>query len=190
MTLDLETMELWRLGDQYLGQVSGIRGLLRLAAGEDSETDRTSGFLADELQHLSQEEAANFSNHAQTIAEMLGKAIDGEATTPLAMGPTSSALLWTLLTRLGLKINTREQSSLIYKSMLSLITSDFELLVGKLVKALIRSRPGLINGDESLVTLARIVELGSIDAVVDEVIDKKVDDLLRQSLESLVRMVQ
>lgn len=75
---------------------------------------------------------------------------------------------------------------LVRRSMLLLAVSDFELLIGQVAACIMDLVPGKANAGDASITLAELELLGDVRAAKKVVIDRKVDDLLRQKMENWV----
>lgn len=74
-------------------------------------------------------------------------------------------------------------AQLLRRSVLVLLVSDFESLIADVARVVLRERPGVGSIDAATITLAEMQSLETVAAARKVLIDRKVEDLMRQSLD-------
>lgn len=74
-------------------------------------------------------------------------------------------------------------SDIIHRSILTSLISAYEGLMGAMYKVLLKGNPHLYITSGNGFSLAEIIQLGSVDAVIEEAIAKKVNTALRGGIE-------
>lgn len=61
------------------------------------------------------------------------------------------------------------------------LMSHYDAFLGKLIKLIILAKPELLNTSERNLTLAQLLEFGSIESAKDFILEKEIDSVLRKS---------
>lgn len=74
-------------------------------------------------------------------------------------------------------------SDIIYRSTLVSLVSTFEGLIGAMYRVLLKGKPELYISNSQAFSLGEIARLGSVDAIMEEAVERKADASLRGGLE-------
>lgn len=84
--------------------------------------------------------------------------------------------------RLSSKANRAEVAvGLVPRIFVVALAGQFDAFLGSLVRSLFLMRPELIASSERSLTLAQLLELGSVEAATNSILDKEVETVLRKS---------
>jgi hypothetical protein len=76
---------------------------------------------------------------------------------------------------------TAAASTLVPRSFLVALVSQFDNFLGLLIGTLLLTKPELLNASEKTLSLSELLDFGSIDAARNHVIEKEVESVLRKS---------
>ncbi len=72
-------------------------------------------------------------------------------------------------------------SSITPRGFLVTIVSQFDAFMGRLIKAMYYTKPDMLNSSAKSFTFANLIELGSMEAARDYILEKEVESVLRES---------
>lgn len=102
---------------------------------------------------------------------------------PLRYGPEAS--------RLAKRVRHAWRGvELVPRNFLVSLVSTFDAFLGRLLAALFRERPELLDSSDRTLTLSQLTALGSIDAAKGYVIDKEVEQMIRMSRSQQVKRLE
>ena len=70
---------------------------------------------------------------------------------------------------------------LVPRSFFVNLVSQFDAFVGRLIRALLLTKPEVLNASEKTLSLSELLAFGSIDAARDHIIEKEVETVIRKS---------
>lgn len=174
------------VGDTFIAQADATYSLLQLTY---ELSDREFDFSAAS-EGLSKEQRSEVWDSVRAIAEGMLEAVDGDQPGPrrFDIGSDSEVkrAVFRILFNAAHQVKMPSKKLLVRRSMLLLAVSDFELLMGEVAARIMELVPGIANAGDASITLAELEHLEDVRAAKKVVIDRKVDDLLRQSMESWV----
>jgi hypothetical protein len=172
-------MRMPTFGDEYIGRIDAISNLTSLAANVTKEV-----FVRDsEIEHLSIEQRKILNGMIRRLAEGLEAAANGNDTEGLNISTDDTEVGHLMSRAFWRMINTVRRppvDSLLSRSVLSLIVTEFEYLVAQVSRLVLIERPSLLGSDQSL-TLEQLESLGSVEEARAYLINKRVDLLLREA---------
>ena len=83
-----------------------------------------------------------------------------------------------------------ERQSILYHSVLTGLVGRFEVLIADLAAAFYKSVPAAVGSQDPVLTVEELLSFSTLEDAVDFVIEKKVDDLLRQNLDDWSKFFQ
>lgn len=175
------------IGDEYLAQVDAARDLLELATASTGDLEGDLNIVPDWLTGSQKEKFRDAAREFALNATAFLDSNQGDASVDLSVIvkvddiDVSRALSETIF-RFAHRSRMPSRKSLLMRSMLSLAISDFEFLMSRVIGHLLKQRPTLLGADSAL-SLADLESVGDVVAARGLVIDRKVDDLMRQSLD-------
>ncbi|MCZ7439991.1 hypothetical protein O7598_26560 [Micromonospora sp. WMMC241] len=180
--------------DKFLGKISASRELAAAGALDDAEPDAPPDFFQEEMKHLTNDQRREVRRAMGGFSAVMTHALEAhknnepldksKASFEFAAGDQHTAeLLSRYLLYMSLKLKAPNRAQLLRRSLLIVAISDFEVFVGALASAVLEDQPGRIEGADSSFTLRQIKEFGSIEAVSEYVIERKVEDLLRGDID-------
>ncbi|MFY1573369.1 hypothetical protein ACN26Z_00680 [Verrucosispora sp. WMMD703] len=177
-------------GNRYLARAAAVRRLASIAVGITPE--RLPDFYSAELEAMSNTQLDQLTGQLEKLAGLFHEAVDAQRRgekweTPRAIAPNTSdphvnELVFRLLNAGTARTITPDPTETLCKSLLMLSVSDFELLIGKVASAIMHKVPDAVRGADATLTLAQLTQFGSVQAAVNYVIERRVEDLLRASL--------
>jgi hypothetical protein len=179
------------VGDAFIAHVEATRELLALAEQSqerelDIEASREA--LNEEQRRQLGEKIGEFTDALQKILEGMDRGEGKQFTLSFGGTETPVARVMTrLLMRGAHQARMPSRDLLLRRSMLSLLVSDFELLLSEVMRILLREHSGLGGLSEATVTLAELERFGDIGSARSALIERKVDDLMRKSLDDWVK---
>jgi hypothetical protein len=171
--------------DGYLARVDAGRQLMNLAAD-----DKMAEPFTKQAAHLSPGQKKDYRETLTLFAEGLASMFEGD---PAQREPRSLSFkvvgdrdVERAVTRAILRgahlVRMPKRSELLRRSMLTLLASDFELLLSEVVPAVLLERPSLLNAAESSLSLQELEALPDVDSARQLIVQRKVDDLLREGI--------
>lgn len=178
--------------DEYIAKVDAVRQLLELATSIAPEEPEPR--LSETSLSASQREA--FYGLMESTGSMLTEAferrrnpgVEGTGSASIKIeDPEVAATFTRFLFNAIHQVRMPSQQVLLMRSILSLITSDFELLVSKVVRAVMEAKPSIVSGANSTITLADLESLDDIRAARSMIVGRKTDELMRKSFDDWAR---
>ncbi|MFI7510974.1 hypothetical protein ACIBSS_29565 [Micromonospora aurantiaca] len=96
--------------------------------------------------------------------------------------PHVSDLIDRLIIAHTARVRMPNPGDVLHKSLLILAVSDFELLIGKVAAAIMHKVPDAVRGSDATLTLAQLIEIGSVESAVAHIVERRVEELLRSSV--------
>lgn len=81
-------------------------------------------------------------------------------------------------------------SSLVPRSLLVSLVSQYDAFLGRLLKAIFNVRPELLNASEKALSFSQVASFPSIDAIRDHVIEKEIEGVLRSSHADQIKWIE
>lgn len=178
--------EFGAVGDDFIAQADATYSLLQLAYElSDRQFD-----ISSATDGLSAEQQSQVWDRLLAILEEVRDAIDSGQTGTLSIDVGADTEVeraaFRLLMNGAHQVKMPSKKLLVRRSMLLLAVSDFELLMGQVAGLIMKWIPGVANAGDASITLSELEHLGDVRAAKKIVIDRKVDDLLRQNMDSWV----
>lgn len=177
-------------GDMFISQADAIRDL-RQFAGEADE--RQLAFEAAR-EGLSSPQRAAVREGMKSIADALTNAADaadaGESKEFLVNfepdDPAVERAIGRMLMRTIHQFRMPSRKLLLRRAVLLLAVSDFELLIGEVMRAILLDQSGKAGLSDASISLTELEQIGNVDEAKRLIVDRKVDDLLRKSMDDWV----
>ncbi|MEI7055763.1 hypothetical protein WBG06_08090 [Nocardioides sp. CCNWLW239] len=179
------TAEAGKMGDEFLARMDAAAELLDFAA---ASPEREVDFEIMSF-GLTGEQLKKFGKSARDLAQVLLKFVDKdpdlrpkERQVVKLEDPTVARVIYKLLNRVGHNGRMPSRRTVLLRSMLAHQISEFEFTLSQLIRLILVSRPELLSGNASI-TLAELEGLGDVASARELVIERKVDDIMRCSMD-------
>ena len=194
---DGDGVPLERAGEAFVSQMDATVQLLQLASESD---ERVVEFEAMK-DGLSDEQLEELTEGWRAVAQIYQQELDArEAGEPAEVtfdfntdDPAVAAALHRLLVGSWHRSRMPGRSALLRRSVLLLAVSNFEVLLGQVMREALNDKPGQAGLGDASISLAELEGLEDVAAARQLIIERKVDSLLRKAsgrLESLVRAIR
>jgi len=189
-------------GDDYVARVDAVASLGRLLQQQDEDDldERTKA----EILRLAPEQREAFGQLADALGTALveaaaaaeavaaGDEIRSDVSEPALIRTPGvdrdvSLLVWRLAWRSVQRARAPRRSDLLRRSTLLLLINDVELLIANVAREVLRNAPDAVGEDDATLTLKDLELLGDVSRARSMIIERKVDDLLREPFESWVK---
>jgi hypothetical protein len=176
-------------GDKFLARIEAAGDLMQLARIAKEPIN-----LGPEIKVLSVEQLRGFASALRDTAGLLTQASQelkdrkaGDSLKKVELSlrttdPTVGRALAKTLFRTTHMVRQPDRGLLIRRSLLSLVVSDFEVLVGKVALISLLEKPGLLD-DGASISLRELADLKDVSDARRLVAERRVDELLRGTLD-------
>ncbi|MCV7250660.1 hypothetical protein H7J86_00605 [Mycobacterium hackensackense] len=174
-------------GDMFVSQAGAIRDLRQFAT--DADERRLDVETARE--GLSQSQRAAVREGMVSVATALKSAADAadageskEFSVNFDPGdPAVERAIGRMFVRTFHQFRMPSRKLLLKRAVLLLAVSDFELLVGEVMRAVLLDQPGKAGLGDASISLTELEQIANVEEAKRVIVDRKVDDLLRKSMD-------
>lgn len=184
----LPTDRFGEIGDNFIAQADATYSLLRLTYElSDHEFD-----FSPASEGLSGKQRSEVREGVRAIANAILDVVDKDQPGPrsrrfeLGSDPAVTRAVARMVFNAAHRVKMPSKKQLVRRSMLLLAVSDFELLIGEVAGLAMEFVPGVAQMGDASITLAELESLEDVRAAKKVVIDRRVEDLLRQNMEGWI----
>jgi hypothetical protein len=181
-------MELSPIGDNFLARIDAAGDLMQLAMTNEPNLD-----LSPEISVLSEAQRQSYRHAVEDMRNLLSQALEGMEAgmeagpwkvdlSPIVIAdPAVGTAFAKTVVRMAHKSRQPKRSVLLRRSLLSLVVSDFEVLVGQVALISLLEKPGLLD-DGAPISLKELADLKDVSEARRLVAERRVDELMRGAL--------